>query len=180
MKTVLNIPNSLTVLRIVLIPAFVTALQYGRIDVALYVFLAAALSDALDGLFARLKDQKTALGAILDPLADKFMLITSFVFYAYFGWVPTWLTIIVISRDLMVVAGWMAVYISTRRMILNPSAFGKAAIFTQFALVCYILLNRNFGILPDLYRPLIMLTTALVMFSGLHYVYRELRIAGGK
>ncbi|MEJ2313554.1 MAG: CDP-alcohol phosphatidyltransferase family protein [Nitrospirota bacterium] len=180
MKMVLNIPNSLTVLRIVLIPAFVIALQYGRTDVALYLFVAAALSDGLDGLIARLKHQKTALGAILDPLADKFMLITSFVFYAYFGWLPTWLTIIVISRDLMVVAGWMAVYFSTRRMVVNPSVFGKAAIFTQFVLICYILLYKNFGILPGLYRPLIMLTTALVMFSGLHYVYRELRIASGK
>lgn len=180
MKTVLNIPNSLTVLRIILIPAFIIALQYGKIDIALYLFFAAAVSDGLDGIFARLKDQKTALGAILDPLADKFMLITAFVFYAYFGWVPKWLTIIVISRDLMVVTGWMAVYLSTRRMILAPSVFGKAAIFTQFALICYILLYKNFGILPGLNSPLIILATALTIFSGLHYVYRELRIAGGK
>lgn len=177
---ILNIPNSLTILRIVLIPGFIIALQYGRIDIALYLFAAAAVSDSLDGLFARLKNQKTALGAILDPLADKFMLVTSFIFYAYFGWVPKWLTIIVISRDIVVVTGWMAVYLSTRRMVLNPSWLGKSAIFTQFVLICYVLVHKNFGILAGLYWPLIWATTVLVIASCLHYVYRELKIAGGK
>jgi len=180
MKVALNIPNSFTFLRIILIPAFVIALQYGRLDVALYLFVAAAVSDALDGLFARLTDQKTALGAILDPIADKFMLVTSFIFYAYYGWVPRWLTVIVISRDLIVVAGWMAVYFSTKRTIINPSAFGKAAIFSQFSLICYVLIHKNYGILSPLYWPLVWLATALTVLSCLHYVYRELKIAGGK
>ncbi len=180
MKMVLNIPNSLTILRIVLIPGFVIALQYGRLDIALYLFGVAAVSDALDGLFARLKDQKTSLGAMLDPIADKFMLVTSFIFYAVFGWVPKWLTIIVISRDLIVVAGWMAVYFSTRRMILNPSWLGKSTIFTQFVLICFILINKNFNSLPWLFEPLVWLTTVLTVSSGIHYIYRELKIAGGK
>ncbi len=175
-----NIPNSLTILRIVLIPGFVIALEYGRYDIALYLFAAAAVSDALDGLFARLKEQKTQLGAILDPLADKFMLVTSFILYASYGWVPKWLTIIVIARDAVVVTGWAVVYLMTHRLILAPSYIGKAAIFIQFMTVCYVLLNINYGLLPGIKTFLIWLTALLVVASGLHYVYRELKIASEK
>jgi cardiolipin synthase len=177
MTKVFNIPNSLTMLRMVLIPAFVIALEYERFDIALYIFIVASVSDSLDGIFARLKDQRTELGAILDPVADKFMLVTSFILYAYYGWVPEWLTIIVISRDLIVVSGWMAIYFSANRIRLAPSWLGKSAIFTQFTTICYVLINKNFGFLPFLYWPLIYLTAVLVTISGIHYFYREMKIA---
>jgi cardiolipin synthase len=176
----LNIPNSLTMLRIILIPGFVIALEYERYDLALYIFFAAAVSDSLDGIIARAKGQKTKLGAILDPIADKFMLVTSFVLYAYYGWIPEWLTIIVISRDIAVVSGWMAVYFSNRGAIPAPSWLGKSAIFSEFTLVCYVIITKNFSFLPGLYWPLIWLTAALSVVSGLHYVYRELKIASEK
>ena len=99
---VLNIPNIITFIRIVIIPVFVTALIYRRYDYALFLFIAAAVSDALDGLLARITKQKTKLGAFLDPLADKSLLVTSFVLFSVYGWIPMWLTIIVISRDLIV------------------------------------------------------------------------------
>ncbi len=178
MTKVFNIPNSLTILRIVLIPVFVIALEYEKFDLALYVFIVASVSDSLDGVVARLKHQKTELGAILDPIADKFMLVTSFILYAYYGWVPEWLTIIVISRDFVVVSGWMAVYFSANRTRLAPSWLGKAAIFTQFTIICYIIINKNFVFLPFLYWPLIYITAVLVTISGLHYFYREMKIAG--
>jgi len=177
MRFILNIPNSLTMLRIVLIPAFVIALEYGRVELALYIFFAAAISDGLDGLIARHQDQQTELGTVLDPIADKFMLITSFILYARYGWVPEWLTIIVISRDLAVVAGWTAVRIQSHRSIITPSKLGKTAIFVEFVLICYILINKNFGVLPSLYWPLIWTTAALAVSSGLHYVHREMKIA---
>ncbi len=74
----------------------------------------------------------------------------------------------------------MAVYFSTKRIILNPSRLGKSAILSQFVLICYVLVNKNFGILDGMFKPFIWLTTLLVIASGLHYVYRELKIAGGK
>jgi cardiolipin synthase len=104
---VLNLPNMLTMTRIVLIPVFITTIIYGRYELALYLFVFSSLTDALDGLLARLRDQRTPLGAFLDPLADKFTLVTSFVLFSYYGWIPKWLTITVISRDVIIVTGWM-------------------------------------------------------------------------
>src|SRR5512135_2817567 len=110
---VLNVPNSLTMLRIVIIPIFVTAMIYSRYRYALYLFIAAGLTDLLDGLLARLTNQKTPLGTFLDPLADKFLLVTSFILFAIYGWIPKWLAIAVISRDLIVVIGWLLLYMTT-------------------------------------------------------------------
>ena len=78
---VLNLPNTITIARIVIIPLFITAVIYKRYDYALYLFVIAALTDALDGLIARLTNQKTVFGTFLDPLADKFLLVTSFILF---------------------------------------------------------------------------------------------------
>ncbi|HBU06084.1 MAG TPA: CDP-diacylglycerol--glycerol-3-phosphate 3-phosphatidyltransferase, partial [Nitrospiraceae bacterium] len=102
---VLNFPNSLTIARIVIIPLFTIAVIYKRYDYALYMFIVAALTDALDGFIGRLTNQKTALGTFLDPLADKFLLITSFIIFSMNGWLPKWLVITVISRDIIVITG---------------------------------------------------------------------------
>jgi phosphatidylglycerophosphate synthase len=99
------------------------------------------------------------------------------VLYAYYGWIPKWLAILVISRDLAVVAGWMAVYLTTRGKIPNPSWAGKSTILVEFVLICYIIINKNFTFLPSIYQPLIWLTAVLIVISGLHYVYREMKIA---
>src|SRR5271157_666654 len=93
---VLTLPNGITFVRIVIIPVFVIGLIYDRIDYALFIFIGAAVSDLLDGLIARITNQKTLLGAFLDPLADKFLLITSFILFSVYGWIPLWMTVIVI------------------------------------------------------------------------------------
>ena len=95
---VLSIPNIITLIRIVIIPVFVTALVYKRYNYALALFIVASISDALDGLLARATNQKTQFGAFLDPLADKFLLTVSFILFSVYGWIPSWLTITVISR----------------------------------------------------------------------------------
>lgn len=174
---VLNLPNSLTIARIVIIPLFIIAVIYKRYDYALYMFIVAALTDTLDGFIARLTNQKTALGTFLDPLADKFLLITSFIVFSMNGWLPKWLTITVISRDVIVITGWVLVYLITHTSNVKPTVTGKAAIAMQLILLCYVLLDINVGFLPnDIQNVLIWLTAALTIISGLHYIYRGFKL----
>lgn len=179
MDPAVNIPNALTALRIVLIPAFAAGLIYGRYDIALYVFVAAALTDALDGLTARATKQKTRLGTVLDPLADKFMLMTSFILFSYFGFIPKWLTITVISRDIIVVSGWVMLFI-THSLLLGPTMLGKLSIASEYLLLSYVLLTINFGILPGIKDALVTATAALAAMSGLQYILRGLKTASEK
>lgn len=172
---VLNLPNTLTIARIVLIPVFVTSIIYGRYDYALYLFAIAALTDTFDGLIARLKSQKTALGTLLDPIADKFLLVTSFVLFAIYGLIPKWFTIMIISRDVIIITGWMILYFVTHTAQVEPSVFGKTAIALQLMLISYILLNINFPALPAIQGYIIFLTSLFTIVSGLHYIFRALK-----
>ena len=101
----MTIPNVLTLVRIFLTPVLVWFLLDGRLTSALIVFFIAGMTDALDGLIARVFHQQSRFGAYIDPLADKILLVTSFVILGYIGLVPTWLAIIAVSRDLMILTG---------------------------------------------------------------------------
>ncbi|MBF0458108.1 MAG: CDP-alcohol phosphatidyltransferase family protein [Nitrospirae bacterium] len=176
---VLNIPNTLTLLRIVAIPFFASTLIYHRYDIALLVFILASVTDALDGLIARVTKKQTKLGQFLDPMADKILIITSFILFSIYGWVPTWLTISIISRDLIVVVGWMLFYLIHGVMFTRPSVLGKSAIAAQMVLLAYILLRINFhGLLPDP-AILVWVTTILTVASGLHYILKGLVYTNG-
>ena len=170
----MNLPNTLTLTRIVLIPLFVTSVIYSRYDYALYLFLIAALTDMFDGLIARLKNQKTALGTLLDPVADKFLLVTSFILFSIYDKVPVWLTITIISRDVIVVTGWIIIYLVSHTARVEPSGLGKTAIALQLILICYILLGINVPKLPDIRPYLIWATALFTILSGLHYIYKGL------
>ncbi|MBI4691383.1 MAG: CDP-alcohol phosphatidyltransferase family protein [Nitrospirae bacterium] len=173
---VLNLPNTLTIARIVIIPLFITAVLYGRYDYALYLFIIAALTDTLDGLIARLTNQKTVLGTFLDPLADKFLLVTSFIVFSINGWLPKWLTITIISRDIIVITGWLLIYLITHTSKVEPTITGKTAIAMQLILLCYVLLDVNIASLPDIHTVLIWITAVVTIISGLHYIYRGFKL----
>lgn len=173
---VLNLPNTITIARIVIIPLFITAVIYKRYDYALYLFVIAALTDTLDGLIARLTNQKTVFGTFLDPLADKFLLVTSFILFSMNGWLPKWLTITVISRDIIVIIGWVLIYLTTHISNVQPTLTGKAAIAMQLIVLCYVLLTVNIVSLPKMPDALILVTAALTIISGLHYIYRGLKL----
>ncbi len=138
-----NLPNILTITRILLLPFLAFALIYEKYDYALIIFLGAGVTDILDGLLARIKKQTTYFGSILDPVADKFLLITSFILMGIYGLIPKWLTIIVISRDLIVVTGCLLLYFVIHNLKVEPSALGKAANTCQFLLIGLVLLSRN-------------------------------------
>ncbi len=173
---VLNLPNTLTISRIVIIPVFITAILYQKYRYALYLFIAAALTDMLDGLSARITNQKTELGTFLDPLADKFLLVSSFVLFAVYGWIPKWLAIAVISRDIIVVIGWFLLYMITHTSRIEPVLTGKVAIAMQLIVLAYILLKINVVSLPSLPGLFLLLTAAATVVSGLQYIYKGFKL----
>lgn len=164
-------------MRIVIIPVFITSIVYNRYRYALYLFAFAAVTDVLDGLLARLTDQKTPLGTFLDPLADKFLLVTAFIVFAVYGWIPKWLAIAVISRDLIVVIGWFLLFMLTDNSRVEPAIMGKAAIALQVLTLAYVLLSVNFSALPPAPNSFFALTASVTCLSGLQYIFRGFKSA---
>ena len=177
---IINLPNALTVARIIIIPVFVTAIIYKKHQHAFFLFVLAALTDLLDGYIARVTDQKTALGTFLDPLADKLLLTSSFILFSFNAWIPLWLTITVISRDIIVVIGWLLLYMITHDVKIEPVLLGKAAIAFQLVTLALVLLSVN---MPSISVPkefLFAVTAALTALSGIQYAYKGLRVADGR
>jgi cardiolipin synthase len=173
---VLNIPNILTITRIVIIPVFITAIIYNKYLYALVLFVIAALTDLLDGLLARLTNQKTPLGTFLDPLADKFLLLTSFIFFSVYGWIPKWFTVIVISRDLIVIIGFFLLYMIANTLTVETVFLGKVAIAFQLFILAYVLLSKNVTVLPPVHNIFFILSAVLTAISGLQYVFKGLKL----
>jgi cardiolipin synthase len=172
-----NLPNILTLLRILLLPVFAAALIYGNSSYALIIFLAASVTDILDGQIARMKKQITVFGSILDPVADKFFMLTAFIIMAVYGWIPKWLTIIVISRDLIIVTGWLILSFVTHDPKVEPNIFGKISSALQFFLIGLVLLSINMGesfSVPDILMFIVAIFTAI---SGVFYIYRGFKAA---
>jgi cardiolipin synthase len=144
----LTLANQLTILRIILVPVFVLLVVYDSLGWALVVFLGAGATDALDGLIARRAGQRTSLGAWLDPMADKLLLVTTFVVLTLPGvpltnHVPLWLTVFVISRDVVIVGVVAAVSLAVGPRTFRPSLLGKAATAT-FIVTCIVVMYFNY------------------------------------
>ena len=144
----LTLANQLTILRIVLVPAFVLLLVYGFLGWSLVVFLVAGITDALDGLIARITGQHTSLGAWLDPTADKLLLVTTFVVLTLpsvplTNHIPLWLTVVVISRDVVIVAVVAIVSLAAGPRTFRPSMLGKLATAT-FIVTCVVVMYFNY------------------------------------
>ena len=173
----LNLPNALTLLRIVAIPAFLILLADQRLFEALVVMVVAAITDAADGAIARLTNSKTTLGAYLDPLADKMLLLSAFIALAFLEAVPRWLTVLVISRDVVIVIGFFLLFVLTQRaMEIRPSAFGKGATFFQLLSVTAVVARlAGFGVgSANCMTVLFAITGTVTVVAGLQYMYRGL------
>jgi cardiolipin synthase len=175
MSSVLTVANLLTILRLILIPVFVTALYYQRFTWALGVFFAAAITDGLDGLIARSFNQKTQLGAILDPMADKLLLVTAFVIlsmprFTLTDPIPFWLTAVAISRDVIIVLAAAVINMTSGFSMFRPSVPGKLNTLVQIITIVFFLAANAFHLLIE-YLPVVYYTTlAMAVFSGLHYI----------
>src|SRR6202163_1184064 len=121
----MTLANKITVLRIIAIPILIIALLEHQLGWARAIFILSILSDALDGTIARIRGERTPLGSFLDPMADKLLLLGTFIAYTYLGWIPVWIFITVISRDLIIILGWTVVYILTGNSKIEPRLLGK-------------------------------------------------------
>jgi cardiolipin synthase (CMP-forming) len=173
----MNIPNSLTILRILLIPCYIGLLVYGRFGQALIVLLVAGLTDALDGLIARVTNQHTRLGAVLDPLADKLLLTSGFITLSMIHLVPMWVTILVVSRDVILLLGTAVAHFTESRVDLTPTFLGKGTTFLQLAYVVMVIFLSSRRIDLTLMLPLLFGMISFTLLSGLHYLYRGVRHA---
>jgi cardiolipin synthase (CMP-forming) len=171
----LNLPNFLTLIRILSIPFFLVYLSYHRYLEALIIFIIGGITDFLDGLAARLMKQQTPLGAYLDPIADKLLVITSFMVLGVIGGAPMWLAIIVVSRDVLIITGYgIMVFLTDERPEVKPSLIGKFSTLLQlFTLGVALALLHNPKLMSPWLRDLFIGSTALAtVLSGLQYIYR--------
>ena len=177
----LTVANQLTILRIVLVPIFVLLVVYGRLGEALLVFITAGATDALDGLIARLAGQRTALGAWLDPMADKLLLVSTFIVLTLPGiqltnHLPLWLTIAVISRDVVIVFVVAIVNLAVGPRTFRPSMLGKAttaAFIVTSVVIMYFNYRQQTSPLIDV---AIWLSLGLTLVSSADYFFRLRRL----
>jgi len=173
----LNLANFLTLIRILTIPFFLVYLAYHRYLEALIVFVIGGVTDFLDGLAARLMNQQTALGAYLDPVADKLLVFASFVMLGLIDGIPIWLAVVVISRDILILSGYGIIYMLVEeRFQAKPTIIGKCSTLLQLTTIGFALLalhDRRLVVWP-LMEILIATTTLATVVSGLQYLYRGL------
>jgi cardiolipin synthase len=174
----MNLPNYITLARVILIPFFINFMIYGYYQEALAVFGAACITDALDGLLARLLNQKTQLGAFLDPMADKLLILSAFVTLVLLDRLPFWLVIIVVSRDAILTMGSMVIYFTTGTLKIEPSVTGKLTTVMQLAVVTVSLLLLAFGMKSGFMGILQASTAAVTIASGVQYVIRGIKLVG--
>ncbi len=173
---ILNLPNVLTLIRMLITPLFIICLIKGAYQMALLIFTLASVTDALDGLLARLLNQKTALGAFLDPIADKLILVSAFVTLAVQRMIPAWLAVVVISRDVLIIIGIAILEVSRVKYKIQPSMVSKCTTVAQLATIFLLLLSIQTTALEHALLPVYWLTTVLSIASGLHYVYLGIQI----
>jgi cardiolipin synthase len=171
----MGLANWLTIVRILLVPVFVTSVVYNRPLLALVTFVVAAVTDMMDGYIARTRGTKTRLGAFLDPLADKLLLTASFVTltYKFSKVLPFWLTVIVLSRDLLLILVAVLIMLTGGQIHPAPTALGKLSTVFQMLTVGVALLVLVIGgshELSQVRRGLVVATAALTVASGLQYL----------
>jgi len=182
--TVFTAANEVTLLRMLLIPAFVILVIYGYLGEALLVFAVAGVTDALDGLLARRASKPTTLGAWLDPMADKLLLVSTFVVLSIPGLrlanpLPIWLTVLIISRDVVIVLTVIIVNLAIGRRTFRPSPLGKAATVLYMVTAVTAMLFNYRGYHSAFVDLLVYASLAITVVSGLHYIWHARRIIEG-
>jgi cardiolipin synthase len=170
-REILYAPNQLTILRLVFIPPVILFIFYGHYRAAFILVLIAGVSDGLDGLLARKLGQQTTLGTFLDPIADKLLLTSSFVTLGMARQIPLWVVILVMSRDVIIIATVSLVLLTTPLRGFRPSIYGKGNTVAQIATVLLTLLALAYS--GDMFKHLALIavycTAGFTILSGLHY-----------
>jgi cardiolipin synthase len=177
-----TLPNVITLARLCAVPAAVWLMLQHRLDAAFLVFVGAGISDAVDGWLARVRNARSALGALLDPIADKALLVSVYVTLAAIGVLPDWLAILVVFRDLLIVGGVMFLWVLGFPTRIKPLFVSKANTLAQISLAALALLLAGFGLsAPLLLEVMIWVVAATTLASGAAYVVQGARLtaAGG-
>jgi cardiolipin synthase len=182
--TAMTPANQLTLLRVVLIPAFVILVVYGYLGWGRVVVATAGLTDALDGLIARWSGQRTSLGAWLDPMADKLLLVTTFVVLTIPGLglsnrLPVWLTVLIISRDVVIVVTVAIVNLAIGPRTFRPSIYGKVATATYIVTAVVAMFFNYLGYHSLFVDACVYASLAITLISGLHYIRHAARTMEG-
>jgi cardiolipin synthase len=181
----LTVPNLLSILRMGLIPLFVVSVLDGRPGRALLVFAIAGITDALDGAIARFLDQRSALGAYLDPAADKLLLMTAYVVLAIPGLhprqvIPAWVTALVLTRDVVIIVVAVVLYLASGITSFPPTVISKINTAAQVAAVILVLLS---GVAAGFEIPAtiaVFAVAGLTLASGIDYIWRANRMAANR
>jgi cardiolipin synthase len=163
----MTLANKITVLRIIAIPFFVIALWEQSMTAARIIFALSVFSDAADGAIARIRRERTALGTFLDPLADKLLLVSTFVTLTALGDIPVWVFVAVLSRDLLIVLGWSIVFILTHNNKIEPRPLGKLTTALQMGVA----IAKIFDFPIPLYHGLLYAMIACTILSAIDYVW---------
>ncbi|HKI60456.1 MAG TPA: CDP-alcohol phosphatidyltransferase family protein [Mariprofundaceae bacterium] len=170
MRSILNIPNILTLGRIIITPVIVYAILKGEPELALAMMIAAGITDMLDGAIARYFNQRTTVGAYLDPLADKLMLISTFVTLFIVNEVPLFLFLAVVFRDAIIVLGALAYEMVTHQLKMEPSMVSKVTTFMQIVCVVTLILDMAYPLTDTLIQTTVWATFIVTCISGIHYM----------
>jgi len=166
----MNLANRLTVSRIILIPVFITAIMYHRLDVAFVVFVVATITDGLDGYIARMRKEQTKFGTIMDPIADKMLIGSAFISFSLVTGLPehlkmpVYVPIIIISRDVFILLGATIIYLLAGKIDVKPTVVGKVTTFFQMLTIICVLLSFVYS------SWIWNITVVLTVISGLDYL----------
>ena len=176
----MNLPNILTLIRVLLIPLFVIFIINKLFGWALVTFAVAGITDGIDGMIARVTHKRTELGAYLDPIADKLLLIAAFVTLAIIEILPSWLAVIVITRDVIILVGFLVLLLTNYRPKIQPSLVSKVNTFFQISTILLALMANYAPVFKPLSTIAIYGTGFFTIVSGSHYIYVGTRILNEK
>src|SRR5512139_2289180 len=171
----MNLPNILTLTRVLLIPFFVIFIINKNFQWAFFTFAIAGITDGVDGLIARITHQRTELGAYLDPIADKLLLSSAFISLAIIEFIPSWLVVIVITRDVIILVGFLVMLLTNYHPKINPSLLSKMTTAFQIITILLVLMIAYSTTFQQLSVIATYATAILTILSGLQYIYTGTR-----
>jgi cardiolipin synthase (CMP-forming) len=174
----MTIPNLITTIRIILTPIFVIYIINDELISGLIVLVISGISDGVDGMVARLFNQKSKLGAYLDPLADKIILISAFITLGIRGMLPAWLAVMVISRDILILMGISIMFLHGMKIDIKPSISSKITTCLQFITLISILSKDYLVAFEGYYRYLFYVTALFTTVSFLQYTHQWFKLTG--
>ena len=167
-----DIPNIITAFRFLLVPPVVILMLQDRFTAALLVFGVAGFSDALDGFLAKRFDWTSRLGGLIDPLADKLLLLSSFITLGWLGWIPVWLVVLIILRDLVIVAGAVFYHLRIEQLEAEPTMVSKLNTATQIFLVLAVMFSLGVQTIPAIWIDILLYSVLVTtLWSGLDYIW---------